>query len=315
MYVFITFIRNMGPEEFLKKINKSLRSGQIDNELLEHDTRFLRGKYLLKMIENVSRILRSLDFKDTLIFEDNIPYIQINGIKIILNHTLFLKHSGKKFVSQSLNTINFIKYIKLDPKIIIDLGACWGEHSLCYAKEFSKSKIYSIEGSPLNYSTLLKNLKINKKISQIIKPFNLIITDFDGIEEISNNLNTMNTIKRINNGNLNYTKVESKKLNTFIMDQNLDNIDFMKIDIEGAELELLNDLQNKFIKIMQIELINLNNIKDNLNFIQNLSNFYFFYHSKSFKKLSLEETQNSIQETLRRSNIIDLFLVNKRYNN
>ena len=166
----------MEPEEFLKKINKSLKSSQIDNELLEYDTRFLRGKYLLKMMENVSRVLRSLDFKDTIIFEDHVPYIHINGIKIILNHTLFLKHSGKKFLSQSLNTINFIKYIKLDPKIIIDLGACWGEHSLFYAKEFNKSKIYSIEGSPLNYSTLLKNLKINKRISQIIRPFNLIIT-------------------------------------------------------------------------------------------------------------------------------------------
>ena len=96
---------------------------------------------------------------------------------------------------QSLNTISFIKYIKLDPKIIIDLGACWGEHSLFYAKEFHKSKIYNIEGSPFNDFTLLKNLKINKKISQIIKPFNLPITDFDGIEVISNNLNTMNTIK------------------------------------------------------------------------------------------------------------------------
>ena len=311
----MTFIRNMGPEEFLKKINKSLKFGHIDTDLLEHDTRFLRGKYLLKMIENVSKILRSLDFKDTIIFEDNIPYIHIKGIKIILDHTLFLKHSGKKFVSQSLNTINFIKYIKLDPKIIIDLGACWGEHSLFYAKEFHKSNIYSIEGSPLNFSTFLKNLKINKTFSQIIKPFNFIVTDFDGIEEISNNLNTMNTIKSINNGKQNYTKVKAKRLSTFILDQNLNDIDFIKIDIEGAELRLGNDLQNKFIKVVQIELINNNKIKDNLNFIKKLSDFYFFYHFKNFKKLSLYETENLIQETLQKSNIIDLFLVNKHYNN
>ena len=311
----MTFIRNMGPEEFLKKINKSLKFGQIDNDLLEHDTRFLRGKYLLKMMENVSRVLRSLDFKDTIIFEDNIPYIHINGIKIILDHTLFLKHSGKKFVSQSLNTINFIKYIKLDPKIIIDLGACWGEHSLFYAKEFHKSNIYSIEGSPLNFSTFLKNLKINKTFSQIIKPFNFIVTDFDGIEEISNNLNTMNTIKKINNGEQNYTKVKSKRLSTFVLDQNLNNIDFIKIDIEGTELKLINDLQNKFIKVIQIELINHNKIKDNLNFIKTLSDFYFFYHSKNFKKLSLYETKNLIQETLQKSNIIDLFFFIKHYNN
>ena len=42
-------------------------------------------------------------------------------------------------------------------------------------------------------------MKINKKLGERIKPYNLIITDFDGFEEISDNLNGMNIIKSLNN--------------------------------------------------------------------------------------------------------------------
>ena len=305
----------MKPDEFLQRVNKSLKKGELDHNLLTHENKFMRSKYLFKMIENMSMILKLFDFKDTISFKDNIAYIKLNNIKFKLNNTFFLKSSGSKFISPSLNTINFIKYIKLNPKIIIDIGACWGEYSLNFAREFPNSYIYSIEGSPINYSTFQENLKINKKIRKKINPFNLIITGFDGLEEISNNLNTMNTIRNLNNGQQNFVKVQSKKLETFINDQNLNNVDFLKIDIEGAELNLIESLKNKVIKVMQIELINHNNLKENLNFINSLSKYYIFYDCMSFKRLSLNETQSLITETLSKSTTIDLFFLNKSCKN
>ena len=56
---------------------------------------------------------------------------------------------------------------------------------------------FSIEGSPVNFNTLKENIKRNNKLGNLIKTFNLIITDFDGVEKISNNLNTMNTITNV----------------------------------------------------------------------------------------------------------------------
>ena len=119
----------MKPENFISKINNSLKTGHFDDELLSYEVRFFRSKYILKMIENFSKILNTFQFKDTIIFQDNKPYINLNGIKLKLNTTLYLKHSGNKFSSQSLKSINFLKYLRLNPKIIIDLGACWGEYS------------------------------------------------------------------------------------------------------------------------------------------------------------------------------------------
>ena len=303
----------MTPEEFIRKINQSLKTGQMDDGLLKHETRFLRGKYLLKIMENVSKILKSFDFKDSITFEESVPYIDQNGIKLRLNSTLYLKHLGKKYKSQSSNTINFIKMIKLNPKIIIDLGACWGEYSLFFAREFPNCSVFSIEGSPTNFKTFQDNLRTNQKLAKRIKPYNLIITDFDGIEEISNNLNGMNTIKSLNHAEKNFVKVNANKFNSFLNSQNLSDVDFIKIDIEGSELKLLDDLKAINFKLLQIELINYNKISDNLNFVKNLSEFCVFYNIENFKELSLLSLQDLIKTTLSKKPTIDIFCVNKNH--
>ena len=43
----------------------------------------------------------------------------------------------------------------------------------------------------------------------------------------------MNTIKNLNKNEQNLVKVQSQKLSTFIKDHKLENIDFLKVDIEG----------------------------------------------------------------------------------
>ena len=301
----------MKPDNFISKMNNSLKTGRIDDELLSHEVRFIRSRYILKMIENFSKILNIFEFKDTITFQKNIPYVDLNGIKLKLNTTFYLKHSGNKFSSQSLNSINFIKYLRLNPKIILDLGACWGEYSLFFAKEFPKSKIFSIEGSPLNFDTLEENVKNNETFVKNIKIFNYVITDFDGVEKISNNLNTMNTIRDIISSQDQFAQVKAKKLISFLTDENITKIDFIKIDIEGSELKLLNDLKKIEFKLLQIELINYNDIEDNLNFVKGLSEFCVFHHSDSFKELSLLELQNLIEKTLLKKPTIDIFCVNK----
>ena len=301
----------MKPENFISIINNSLKTGQIDDKLLSHEVRFIRSKYILKMLENLSKVLNIFEFKDTITFQGNEPYIDLEGVKLKLNTTLFLKHSGNKFSSQSLNSINFINHHQLDPKIIIDIGACWGEFSLFFAKEFPKSKIFSIEGSPLNYNTLEENVRTNETLGKIIKTYNYIITDFDGVEKISNNLNTMNTLKSVENTQDQFVQVKSKKLISFLLDQDIKEIDFIKIDIEGSELKLLDDLKTINFKLLQIELINYNDIEDNLNFVKSLSKFCVFYHSESFKELSLFELLDLIKTTLLKNPTIDLFCSNK----
>ena len=301
----------MKPDEFIKIIKHSIENGKVDEKLLGNEVRFFRGRYILKAMENMSKLLKLFDFKDKIIFENGVPYIILNKVKFILDNPLFLKHTGKKYLSQCQNTINFINHIQLKPRIIIDVGACWGEYSLFLAKEFPKSKIFSIEGSPINFKSFKKNIKINSKFSKLIVPFNLIISDLDGEGKITNNLNTMNVLNNINKSEKGIVKVKSNKLKTFIRDQGLKKIDFIKIDIEGSELKLLNCLQNNNFIVIQIELINYNNIKDNIEFVVVLSEFFNFFDTKTFQKLNLEQLKKLIISSLKKQPTIDIFLVNK----
>ena len=303
----------MKPNEFINIIKHSIESGQIDEKLLSHEARFFRGRYILKAMENVSKLLKLFNFQDKIIFKDGVPYIMFDRVKFILDNPLFLKHTGRNYLSQCLNTISFINHIHLKPRVIIDIGACWGEYSLLLAKEFPKSQIFSIEGSPINFKSFQKNISINSKISKIIFPFNMIISDIDGKGTITNNLNTMNVANHVNKSEEGVVKVKSKKLKTFISDNGLEKIDFMKIDIEGSELKLLNCIQSNNFKVIQIELINYNTIKHNIEFIIALSEFFNFFDAKTYKNLDLEQTKDLITYSLRKQPTIDIFLVNKNF--
>ena len=90
----------MKPENFISKINNSLKTGHFDDELLSYEVRFFRSKYILKMIENFSKILNTFQFKDTIIFQDNKPYINLNGIRGIKLFEVDGRNLGKKLIKK-----------------------------------------------------------------------------------------------------------------------------------------------------------------------------------------------------------------------
>ena len=47
-------------------------------------------------------MLNIFNFKDNILFENNVPLINLHGIKFKLDHPIFLKHSGKKYDKEDL---------------------------------------------------------------------------------------------------------------------------------------------------------------------------------------------------------------------
>ena len=302
----------MDQKDFLNRLNLCFKTNKKDNSLLSHENKFLRAQFLLNNISSISKTLSLFDFKDKILFENNLPFIEIEEIKFLLNHKFFLKHTGKKFLSSSIESIDFLNYFKINPKNIIDLGACWGEFSLFLSKRFPKSKIYSIEGSEKNFNVLKINLNHNLKFSKNIEPHNIIISDKDGFEEILDSVSTMNVIKRINDKiEGNYNNIKACTIHSFLSKLPFEVVDFLKIDIEGSELNLLTDLKKLFFKSIQIELINYNSIESNINFVKELHPIYYFYNPANWELLNFEDLQNLIVETLKTNSKIDIFLINK----
>ena len=148
--------------------------------------------------------------------------------------------------SAPLECINFDNFeeneleviMKLLPKKgnFIDIGANIGWHSLIIAKKFKKIKVYAFEPIKKTYNFLLQNIKLNS--IKNVKPHNFGFFNenkkisFYTYKEGSVNASIQNLSQQ---KNFILEKSYVKIFDEFI-NQNKLKVDFIKCDVEGAEL-------------------------------------------------------------------------------
>ena len=169
--------------------------------------------------------------------------------------------------------IKFLKKNKYnDFKILIDIGAHKGESIKLFSKNFIIKKIISFEASPINFEYLKKKIEKNKQRhhnTEIVLENKALGAEDKIIEFNQFNESSSSTIKEIDkeskyykrkfrlinflNNKETYQKIKIKisKLKDYIEKNNIKKIDFMKIDTEGYEFEILLGLENK-IKLVDI---------------------------------------------------------------
>jgi FkbM family methyltransferase len=169
--------------------------------------------------------------------------------------------------------IKFLKQNKYNNfKLLIDIGAHKGESIKLFSKNFIIKKIISFEASPINFEYLKKKIKDNKQgynNTEIVLENTALGAEDKIIEFNQFNESSSSTIKEIDkeskyykrkfrlinflNNKETYQKIKIKisKLKDYIEKNNIKKINFMKIDTEGYEFEILLGLENK-IKIVDI---------------------------------------------------------------
>ena len=302
----------MSLENFSQKLNLAIKNRIKDESLLSNKIKLIRGSFFFNLITYTNIVINYLRFKNDLLFIDGKAYIKFNDLYFEIVNRLFLKKVDKLFVSQASTIIKFLDKFKIIPKIIVDVGACWGEYSLILGKHFNQSSIYAIEGSYENYKILCNNISFKLNNVQNVKPYNYIISDSNNFKYITNTISTMNIVKNeINKEDLNYSKVNSVKLSNFLNENNLTYIDFLKLDIEGHELNLISDILNLDIKYGQIEIMNINSLEKNLEFLKLLTSKYILIDSENFKEINFNELKNYVEKKFNDFVAFDIFIVSK----
>jgi len=185
-------------------------------------------------------------------------YLIYSGYCINFNY-LISKSNNRLFLGENI----FIKkFKKLDVNNCIDIGANIGEYSLEILNN-KNTKVIAFEPIPKNCDKLSV---ICKEYGNRFKFFKIALSNKDGFSKLNFGKNTtehssletkINKIPYVGASNTNSIEVMTKQLDSFINDVEFQNIDFIKIDVEGHEKAVLDGalkfIRKNHIKLIQIE--------------------------------------------------------------
>ncbi len=168
---------------------------------------------------------------------------------------------GDIYTSGEMQVLKYIKGKSPSNLIIFDIGANIGDYSKIIRDYFNqKVDIYAFEPSQSAFQKLSKNLEKDTKT----KLYNFGFSDVDGSVKLFNST-TGSGLGSIYNRRLEHfeTKMEEKEqiklktLDDFCKENNISQIDFLKLDVEGHELKVLEGahsiLKSGAIKYIQFE--------------------------------------------------------------
>ena len=175
--------------------------------------------------------------EDTIYFKNGIKCIMRNksdSIAFFENYFLKVNNPNKKFE------------IKND-HIVIDIGAHIGYFTMYAANNANQGTVYSIEPYKESFEILKKNLKLNNLTN--VKSFHIAISKVT--EQITLYIDKKNQIGNSifkTDETIESEKVESFNLKDFVKTNKIEKIDFLKIDCEGAEFEILLNFDKELMK-------------------------------------------------------------------
>jgi FkbM family methyltransferase len=152
------------------------------------------------------------------------------------------------------------------PKVVFEIGACRGEDTAFYSRAFPTAQVYAFEPLPDNYKALCETVAVQKLAN--VRPSSLALADADGealfnissgapAEELAgrgsstsgphvSKANSLLSPKSEKPGVLKWLhfedqiQVTTSTLDSFCRVNDIARIDFIHMDVQGAELKVLS---------------------------------------------------------------------------
>lgn len=289
-----------------------------------------RQLFVLKSnIKILKWLFNYFDYKGDMLINKNDCFIGDDGVFLNVKATnRYLKSQSNSKINQGFDLYEKIKKILNQVDVIFDIGANVGEVSLYLSKMYPNSKIFSIEPSKANLVIFKENIEKQYFNCNNITIIEKVICNYNGKIKITKLFGAENTIildpkknRQINNeykNNVNkIDEVDEVDANTLIKicEQNkIDKIDFIKIDIEGSEPLLTEDINKLKPKLIFTEISDKNTETSYQEMLDKLSETYEIYDN-SLK--AIDNIKNFISNLFKEKvsiyniSVTDIWLIRK----
>jgi FkbM family methyltransferase len=166
------------------------------------------------------------------------------------------------------------------PEIIIDIGANVGATAVFFQSNFPAAEIFCYEPSAINYRYLSLNTRNFKNIRTF--PYGLFnksteMVMYQGFHQSAENsvILSIETTKETE-------KIRLESFSQELSRQNIEKISILKLDTEGCEIPILEDLTGK-LNIIDIMYIEYHSEKDRLKLDQMLSQEFILFFSAALR--------------------------------
>ncbi|MDT9235977.1 FkbM family methyltransferase [Limnospira sp. PMC 917.15] len=267
------YLRNSGVHGGGIKLIKEENNIEIFDVVLIDGSEFT-GKAELQEIYGAKFIL--LDDINTFKNYDNYHQLILDSKYVLIKENQNLRNGYAIFANKNslfLNEINeqkLVKNIVTSGMTVFDVGANRGDYSILFSKLIGQSgKVYTFEPTSAIFQKLqerinerhLTNVNLFQKAvfssNQIIKfnefPEEYSVWNSIGVPEMSNPLNPQEKIPIVKT-----EMVEAVAIDSFCEEHDIESIDYFKIDVEGAEYDVLLGakklLERNAIRFIQFEI-------------------------------------------------------------
>jgi len=182
------------------------------------------------------------------------------GMRMQLDITEYLQAHLYVFGDYELPTIRFLRSVLTTGSVCLDVGAQMGYLSLAMATAADRGTVvHSFEPESNNAARLLENVALNDLHN--ITLHQTAVSTVDGSLKLylsnDRNAGTHSTVYIESNVSSEFVEIASVTLESFAQQQNLASIDLIKIDVEGAEIDVINGAlqvlkQHKPLVIMEL---------------------------------------------------------------
>jgi len=191
---------------------------------------------------------------------DSIPRAVMKRALFLRHHVKYTKNrlvknviinlGGSKFKCIDIESLRFLSpkfeswvwgYLNLkEGDVFVDVGANIGRYTISVAKIVgNKGLVIAVEPYPENYKTLVKNVRLND-LKNVVAVNIAAWSRKRELKLFIGNTHGHHSVKK--NFGLGSISVQGEALDDVLNKLGVEKVDFIKIDVEGAELEVLKGL-------------------------------------------------------------------------